>query len=221
MTDARAKLRILLADDHDVVRRGIRCLIEEREDWEVCGEARTGRESVALAASLLPHVAVLDLSMPDMNGLDAARQISRNVRDVEVLLFTVHMTEELLPQVVAAGAKGYLLKSDAARYLTAAIENLAQHRPFFSPSVSAGALDSCMRGATAKAVPRSSGLLTPREREVTRLIAEGRSNKRIATLLDLSVKTVETHRAAVMRKLGVSSIAGVVRYAVRNHLTQA
>jgi DNA-binding NarL/FixJ family response regulator len=212
------KLRILLADDHDVVRRGIRCLIEDRSDWEVCGEARTGRESVTLAAALLPHVAVLDLAMPDLNGLEAARQITKLSRDIEVLLFTVHMTEALLPEVWAAGGRGYLLKSDAAKHIMKAIECLAQHKPYFSPTVSMAAVDECARAGRASA-PRSSSALTPREREVTQLIAEGRSNKKIATLLDLSVKTVETHRAAVMRKLGVNSIAGVVRYAVRNHLT--
>lgn len=212
------KLRILLADDHDVVRRGMRCLIEERTDWEVCGEARTGREAVALAAELQPHLAVLDLAMPELNGLEAARQISKLSRETEILLFTVHMTEGLLDAVMAAGARGYLLKSDAGKHLTTAIESLSEHKPFFSPSVPAAVSDYASGGKVRAA--RSPSTLTPREREVTQLIAEGRSNKKIAFLLDLSVKTVETHRAAVMRKLGVSSVAGVVRYAVRNHLTE-
>lgn len=214
------KLRILLADDHDVVRRGIRCLLEERPDWIVCGEARTGREAVALAATLQPNVAVLDLAMPDLNGIEATRQIAKVSPETEILLFTVHMTEALLPEVVAAGARGYLLKSDAAKSIATAVESIAHHRPFFSPSVSGGAISDHARGARPANEPRATQALTPREREVTQLIAEGRSNKKIATLLDLSVKTVETHRAAVMRKLGVNSVAGVVRYAVRNHLTE-
>jgi DNA-binding NarL/FixJ family response regulator len=214
------KLRILLADDHDVVRRGIRCLLEERPDWVVCGEARTGREAVALAVTLQPNVAVLDLAMPDLNGIEATRQIAKVSPETEILLFTVHMTEALLPEIVAAGARGYLLKSDAAKSIAAAVESVAHHRPFFSPAVSAGAMGDHGRGTRQPHEPRAAHALTPREREVTQLIAEGRSNKKIATLLDLSVKTVETHRAAVMRKLGVNSVAGVVRYAVRNHLTE-
>jgi DNA-binding NarL/FixJ family response regulator len=215
------KLRILLADDHDVVRHGIKCLLEERPDWVVCGEARTGREAVALAAALQPNVAVLDLAMPDLNGIEATRQIAKVSPETETLLFTVHMTEALLPEVIAAGARGYLLKSDAAKSITTAVESVAHHRPFFSPAVSATAGSDHTRGARQTGgETRSAQALTPREREVTQLIAEGRSNKKIATLLDLSVKTVETHRAAVMRKLGVNSVAGVVRYAVRNHLTE-
>jgi DNA-binding NarL/FixJ family response regulator len=214
------KLRILLADDHDVVRRGIRCLLEERPDWVVCGEARTGREAVALAAALQPNVAVLDLAMPDLNGIEATRQITKVSSETEILLFTVHMTEALLPEVVAAGARGYLLKSDAAKSIVAAVESVAHHRPFFSPGVTGSAVGDHGRGTRQANEPRAAQALTPREREVTQLIAEGRSNKKIATLLDLSVKTVETHRAAVMRKLGVNSVAGVVRYAVRNHLTE-
>jgi DNA-binding NarL/FixJ family response regulator len=214
------KLRILLADDHDVVRRGIRGLLEERPDWVVCGEAKTGREAVALAETLQPNVAVLDLAMPDLNGIEATRQITKVSPETEILLFTVHMTEALLPEVVAAGARGYLLKSDAAKSIAAAVESVAHHRPFFSPAVSATAAAEHARGARQASEARATQALTPREREVTQLIAEGRSNKKIATLLDLSVKTVETHRAAVMRKLGVNSVAGVVRYAVRNHLTE-
>lgn len=215
------QVRILLADDHDVVRRGIRCLLEERPNWVVCGEARTGREAVACAAAMQPDVAVLDLAMPDLNGIEATRQIAKVSSKTEVLLFTIHMTEALLPEVVSAGARGYLLKSDAAQYIVAAVESVAHHRPFFSPSVSAAAIGDLSRGGARQAgEAHAAQTLTPREREVTQLIAEGRSNKKIAILLDLSVKTVETHRAAVMRKLGVNSVAGVVRYAVRNHLTE-
>jgi DNA-binding NarL/FixJ family response regulator len=214
------KLRILLADDHDIVRRGIRCLLEERPDWTVCGEAKTGREAVALATALQPNVAVVDLAMPVLNGIEATRQIAKLSPETETLLFTVHMTEALLPEVLAAGARGYLLKSDAAKYITAAVDCVAHHRPFFSPAISAAAAGHHLSGMKQVGDTARAHALTPREREVTQLIAEGRSNKKIATLLELSVKTVETHRAAVMRKLGVNSVAGVVRYAVRNHLTE-
>jgi DNA-binding NarL/FixJ family response regulator len=213
-------LRILLADDHDVVRRGIKCLIEDNPYWTVCGEARTGREAVELATALRPDVAILDLAMPELNGIEATRQITKVAPGTEILLFTIHMTEALLEEVVSAGARGYLLKSDAAQLIASAVDSVARHRPFFSPAVSAAAAGDLARGTRQHSEAHPAQALTPREREVTQLIAEGRSNKKIAILLDLSVKTVETHRAAVMRKLGVNSVAGVVRYAVRNHLTE-
>ena len=213
-------LRILLADDHDVVRRGIKGLIEDNPAWTVCGEARTGRQAVELAAALQPDVAILDLAMPELNGIEATRQIIKVAPGTEILLFTIHMTEALLDEVVSAGARGYLLKSDAAQLINSAVDSVARHRPYFSPAVSAVAHGDLARGARQHSETHPAQVLTPREREVTQLIAEGRSNKKIAILLDLSVKTVETHRAAVMRKLGVNSVAGVVRYAVRNHLTE-
>jgi DNA-binding NarL/FixJ family response regulator len=210
-------LRILLADDHDVVRRGLRQLLEEQPGWEVCGEATTGREAVEMARKMTPHVAILDLTMPELNGLEATRQIRKANPSTEVLIFTMHESEQLIREVLAAGARGYILKSDAARYIVSAVEALAQHRPFFNWKVSETILDAFLRGPAddeGTATP-----LTSREREIVQLLAEGKSNKQISSLLKISVKTVETHRAAIMRKLDAHSIVDIVRYAVRNKLT--
>lgn len=214
-------LRILIADDHDIVRSGLRSLLEQQFGWEVCGEAHTGREAVDLSGSLAPDVVVLDIAMPELNGLEATRKIREKYPTTEVLIFTMHESEELIASVLAAGARGYLLKSEAARCIVAAIETVAAHQPFFSTGVSATLLAAFLReraNPDADGNTAVDGLLTGREREVVQLLAEGRQNKEIARRLDLSVKTVETHRAAVMRKLGAASIADVVRYAVRNHI---
>lgn len=211
-------VRILLADDHDVVRHGLRHLLEAEQGWVVCGEARNGREAVALAEQLAPDIAVLDITMPELNGLDATRQIRAACPDTEVLIFTMHESEELMREVFAAGARGYLIKSDAARYIVAAVESLSRHQPFFSSQVSAAILGAFMREGAAKPSSLGDASLTPREREVLQLLAEGRRNKDIARQLDVTVKTVETHRAAVMRKIGAETVADVVRYAVRNRI---
>jgi DNA-binding NarL/FixJ family response regulator len=195
-------VRILLADDHDVVRRGLRDQLNSHESWEVCGEAADGREAVKLALKLKPDVVVLDLSMPELNGLEATRQIRRELPHTEVLIFTMHETEQLIREVLSAGARGYVLKSDAGRHLTSAVEALSHHKPFF----------------TAGSVFRT---LTDREREIVQMLAEGKSNKEIATKLSISVKTVETHRATVMRKLDINSIVELVHYAIRNQLVEA
>jgi DNA-binding NarL/FixJ family response regulator len=192
--------RILVADDHDVMRRGIRELLEEHAGWEVCSEASNGRQAVDQAITLRPDIVVLDLGMPELNGLDAARQIKKAVPRTEVLIFTMHETDQLVRDVFAAGALGYVLKSDAARHLVNAIESLAAHKPFF-------------RGDIAERV-------TAREREVVQLLAEGKTNKEVAERLGISVKTVETHRAAIMRKLELASLADLVRYAIRNNIAQ-
>jgi DNA-binding NarL/FixJ family response regulator len=214
-------VRILLADDHDVVRHGLRHLLEQQEGWTVCAEATGGRQAVALAAELRPDVAVLDVGMPDLNGLEATRQIRRASPGTEVLIFTMHESERLVREVLAAGAKGYLLKSDAARSIAAAVEALAAHRPYFNWKVSETLLDGFLRAAAAAGPDQAETAepLTPREREVAQLLAEGRSNKEVAARLDVSVKTVETHRAALMRKIGARSVVDIVRYAVRNGLT--
>ena len=212
-------VRILLADDHDVVRHGLRHLLEGERGWAVCGEARDGNEAVALAEQLHPDVAVLDITMPGLNGLEATRKIRAASPDTEVLVFTMHESEELMQEVFAAGARGYLIKSDAGRYIVAAIEALAKHQPFFSSQVSAALLGAFMREGAAKQAASGDPSLTPREREVLQLLAEGHRNKEIARRLAVSVKTVETHRAAVMAKIGAGNIADLVRYAVRNRIT--
>ena len=213
-------LRILLADDHSIVRRGLKELLEDHVGWSVCAEAATGREAVEMAVKHRPQIAVLDLSMPELNGLEATRRIRQAVPETEVLVFTMHESEELVREVLAAGARGYLLKSDAADQLVPAVESLAKHRPFFTGRISEVVLDGFLKAGGTEAPSPATQRLTSREREIVQLLAEGHSNKRIAKLLDLSVKTVETHRAAVMRKLELGSLADLVRFAIRNQIIQ-
>ena len=209
-------VRILLADDHIVVRRGLRALLETRSAFTIVAEAADGREAVKLAQEHKPDVVVLDVSLPGLNGGEATQQIRKASPTTEVLIFTMHDSDELITEVLHAGARGYLLKSEADDQMINAVLTLARHRPFFSSQVSETLLNKFNSGS-----PRQSNTLTGREREIVQLIAEGNSNKRIALMLDISVKTVETHRSAVMRKLTVRSTAELVRYAVRNKLIQA
>lgn len=211
-------LRILLADDHDIVRRGIRELLEQQPGWTVCAEADNGREAVELALEHRPQVAIIDLTMPELNGLEATRRIRQALPETQVLVFTMHDSEELLRGVLHAGARGYLLKSDAARQLVPAVESLAQRKPFFSGRVSEVLLDGFLGCERRRSNDLGTDRLTSREREVVQLLAEGKSNKDVARALDLSVKTVETHRAAVMRKLDLHSLADLVRFAIRNKM---
>lgn len=213
-------VRILIADDHEVIRRGLRGVLEQRDDWQICGEASTGRQAVELAEKTMPHVAVLDLLMPEMNGLEATRAIKKALPKTEVLIFTVHETEELIHEVLSIGARGYLMKTDASRKLVDAIEALAEHKPYFTWKVSKTMLNTYLGDATSGGVPTFNALTT-REREVLQLLAEGRGNKAVALMLNISVKTVETHRATIMKKLGIGSVAELVRYAVRNKMIDA
>src|SRR5258707_10660086 len=171
-------LRILLADDHDVVRRGLRDQLASHEGWEVCGEARDGREAVKLALALKPDVVVLDLSMPELNGLEATRQIRRDLPRTEVLIFTMHESEQLIREVLSAGARGYVLKSDAGRHLISAVEALSHHKPFFTAKVSEALLDAFLKSAAKPDEGSVFRTLTDRKREIVRILAEGKSNKR-------------------------------------------
>ena len=213
-------LRILLADDHDVVRRGLRDLLTQHEGWQVCGEATTGRQAVEMAVNLRPTIAILDLVMPQLNGLEAARQIKRIAPAVEILIFTMHESERLIREVFAAGARGYLLKSDASHHIVAAVKALVQHKPFFGWKASETMLESFLTGYGAPKNNPAKDPLTAREREIVQLLAEGNSSKKVSSLLGISVKTVDTHRATIMRKLDAHSIVDLVHYAVRNHLVQ-
>ena len=214
-------VRIIIADDHDMIRRGLRHMLEQHDGWQICGEASNGRQAVELAEKLRPNVVLLDLSMPEMNGLEATRAIRKALPQTEVLIFTVHETEELFRDVLSAGARGYLLKEDASRHIVAAVEALADHKPYFTWKVSKTMLDTYLAHGQGGQDAPAFNQLTSREREVIQLLAEGRSNKAVSALLGISVKTVETHRAAIMRKLGISSIAELVRYAIRNRVIDA
>ena len=211
-------LRILVVDDHAVVRRGVRSLLESHDGWEVCGEATTGRDAVEQSRRLRPDVVVMDLSLPELNGLDATRHILKDAPETEVLVLTMHQSEELARDVLQAGARGYVLKSDADENLIAAVESLRQHKPFLTPTVTEFVLDGYIRdGADQDA---SRGAVTAREREIIQLIAEGKSNKKAASALSISVKTIEAHRANIMRKLHLRSVSDLVRYAIRNKIVQ-
>jgi DNA-binding NarL/FixJ family response regulator len=214
-------VRILLVDDHDVVRRGLKALLQGRAGWDICGEAMTGRDAVDLARQLQPDIAIIDLMMPDLNGLETTRQIRAASQRTQVLIFTMHHNESVVHDVLKAGARGYLLKSDAERHIVTAVETLLRRQPYFSAQVSETVLEGYLRSGRHGAGEESPApRLTPREREIIQLLAEGSRNKQIAQKLGISIKTVETHRTTLMRKIGVNSIVELVRYAVRNHLTE-
>ncbi len=212
-------VRILIADDHEVVRRGVRTLLETRPEWEVCGEAAGGREAVQKAKQLKPDVVVLDIGMPDLNGLEATRQILRTVPRTEVIILTIHDSEQVIHDVLDAGARGYVLKSDAGRDLVTAVETLRQHKPFLTHRVSERLLQDYLgKGAVNDRQAAARRLLTPREREIVQLLAEGKTNKEVASSLSISPKTAETHRSNIMHKLGLHSVSELVRYAIRNRI---
>jgi DNA-binding NarL/FixJ family response regulator len=215
-------LRILIADDHDLMRRGVKTLLESHPGWEVCGEAKTGREAVAKGEELKPDIAVLDISMPDLNGVEAARRIRKTSANTEILILSMHYSDQLIREIVDAGVRGYIVKSDSDRDLIIAVETLAKHQPFFTPHATEVILGSFNTGGPVKEVPELiRDRLTSREREIVQLLAEGKSSKEVAASLGISVKTAETHRANVMRKLELHSVSELVRYAVRNQIIEA
>jgi len=209
-------VRILIADDHDVVREGIRALIEEHEGWSICSEAVTGREAVLKATLARPDLVILDVGMPEMNGLEAARQIHRAVPTAKILALTVHEVQQLAEEFVEAGASGYLLKADTGSMLVEAVNTLLHGGTYFSKRLHGTSADLDGADHTPARTP-----LTRREREVLQLLAEGKSNKEIGIALRISTKTAETHRARLMAKLHVHSIAELVRYAIRNQIVEA
>jgi DNA-binding NarL/FixJ family response regulator len=216
------KLRILLADDHEIVRRGLCALLQRHEGWEVCGEATDGREAVEKAKQLNPDVVIVDIGMPNLNGLDATRRLLQHDPNFKVIVLTVTDADQVIREALDAGARGFVLKSDAARDLVSAIEALQSKRMFFTPRVNdlllAGFLEK--GHAVSKSQPPTLPTLTAREREITQLLAEGRSSKEAASLLNLSTKTVETHRSNIMRKLSLHSIRDLVVYAIKNKIIQ-
>jgi len=210
-------LRILIADDHAVVRAGLRSLLESHSGWEVCAEAPDGRDALEKATKLKPDVAVLDIGMPLLNGVEATRRIRASSPSTEILILTMHESDDLVQQVVEAGARGYILKDDADRVLLAAVDAVRQHRPYFSTRVSTPPVDDLPSADPARTRLR----LTPREREILQLLAEGKSNKEVASLLGISVNTAEAHRANIMLKLNLHSLAELVHYAIRNNIINA
>ena len=215
-------VRILVADDHDIFRRGLKDLLTAHPGWEVVGEAKTGREAVALAEQLQPEIVVMDISMPDLNGLEASRRIHKAFPKIGILILTLHFSDQLLANIIEAGARAYIMKSDAARDLISGVEALTTKRTFFT-AAAAGLLlhgfskDQPVEGAESRVLSR----LTSREREIVQLLAEGKSSKEVAVALGISVKTVETHRVNIMRKLEIHSVSEVVRYAVKNQIIEA
>jgi DNA-binding NarL/FixJ family response regulator len=216
-------VQILLADDHEVVRKGLRALLEAQPGWKVIAEATDGREAVEKARDMHPDVAIVDIGMPCLNGLEATRQIVKKAPRTRVLVLTMHDTNPLIQQVVKAGARGYVLKSDVASDLVSAVDALCRDQTFFTSKVSQIILDRYVGKAegTENPHPDEDSPLTPREREVVQLLAEGKSSKEVASVLGISVKTAETHRINLMRKLDCHSVAEVVRYAVRNLIAEA
>jgi DNA-binding NarL/FixJ family response regulator len=206
--------RILVADDHGVVRRGVRSLLEGHPRWKVCGEATDGKDAVTKARQLRPDVVIMDITMAPMNGLDATREILRVRPKTKVLILTMHESEQVVREVLSAGAQGYILKSDADRDLVRALETLEDGKPFFTSKVSQMVLDAYLHRRSSQEA-QAGGRLTPRQREVVQLLATGKSNKEVAAALSISVKTAETHRNTIMHKLKFGSFSDLVRYAVR------
>ena len=209
--------RILIVDDHDAIRRGVRQLLETEPYYQVVGEAANGREGLEVARQVRPDIAILDYSIPELNGLDLSHALKREFPRIEILLYTMHDREEIIMNVLRAGVRGFVLKSDTEQHLVAALDALSIRRPYFSGAISDTLLEQFL-DSKPHALASS---LTHREREVVQHVAEGRINKEIAARLNISVKTVETHRASAMRKLKLKTTADLVRYAVRNQLTQS
>jgi two-component system response regulator NreC len=215
------KIRVLIADDHTLVRQGLRMMIQPQQDMEVVGEASNGREAVERAAELDPDVVLMDLSMPIMNGLDAARHIIKTNPRIGVLILTMHLNEEYVFQALGAGAKGYIIKESSSEELIKAVRSVYRHETYIDPRIPREVIDQYIRRANqhdTSGAPKD--ILTPREREVLKLIAEGKSNKEIAQILDLSVKTVDVHRTNLMKKLNIHDVATLVKFAIKKGLIQ-
>jgi DNA-binding NarL/FixJ family response regulator len=214
-------LRILLADDHDLTRAGLRYLIEKQKDWSVCGEASSGRLAVELAEEFRPDIAILDMSMPELNGVEATRQILKKLPRTKILIYTMHETERIIVEALDAGASGIVLKSDAGENIVSAVETLVRGRRFFTPHVAETVVEAYFaKKAGGARDPDDQVVLTAREHEVIQLLAEGKSNKEVADRLNISTRTAEGHRAEIMKRLKIGSLAELIRYAVRNGIVQ-
>jgi DNA-binding NarL/FixJ family response regulator len=212
------EVSILIADDHELLRRGLESVLSEMKHWTIVGQADNGREAVALATQLRPEVVVMDITMPELNGLEATRQILASVPETRVLVLSVHESEQLVREVLAAGAQGYLLKSDAGRELVVAIQALLENKPYFTSRVAQMVLQGFLSSAAPEGNSAEPSRLSAREREIVQLLAEGKTTKEVASVLGISVKTAETHRTNIMRRLGFQSVVQLVRYAIRNEM---
>jgi len=214
-------MRILIADDHDIIRRGLKALLASHAGWEICAEAKTGREAVNLAEGTRPDIVVMDISMPELNGLEAARRIHKLMPKTEILILSVHFSDQLVRDILDVGARAYIMKSDADRDLVAAIEAIANRRSFFTSKAAEMMLNTGTNnhpGSDLETVRKNR--ITSREREIIQLLAEGKSSKEAAVTLGISVKTAETHRANIMRKLELHSVSELVLYAVKNNIVE-
>jgi DNA-binding NarL/FixJ family response regulator len=212
---AQQPAQILLADDHETVRRGLRAMIESRREWQICAETADGRTAVQLAQELKPQLVIMDVRMPELNGIEATRQIVRTTRS-PVLMLTMHESEQFIHEALAAGARGYILKSDAGREMLAAVEAVLNGLTFFTTPMAARIYEAEFHDPRLRASARRRSTLTPREREILQLLAEGRKNREVAAALKITVKTAETHRSRIMTKLKLETVAELVRYAIRN-----
>jgi len=214
-------LRILLADDHKVVRHGTRALLSKIPEWEIIGEVDNGRDAVAQTEKLKPDIVILDIGMPQLNGLDATRQIKKISPQTEVLIFTAHEPEEIVHDVFDSGARSYIMKTDAADHLIEALKALSEHKPFFTSRISEIVFARYTNGTKNIESTPDKSRITDREREIVQLLAEGKTSKEVAAVLGISVRTVETHRAAITKKLGLKSFSELIRYAIRNNIVEA
>jgi DNA-binding NarL/FixJ family response regulator len=213
-------VRILIVDDHLIVRRGLRSFLKSYARWQVCGEAARGNEAVTKAKQLRPDIVLLDINMPDLDGLQAARQMLKVVPKTKILMFTMYRSEQVLREALRAGARGYVLKSDADRELLSALAAMDRNEPFFTTQVSQLILEGCLRVGSGPLEKRSRKTLTTRQEEIVRLLADGLSNKEVAGALEISVKTVEAHRTNIMRKLDLHAFSELVRYAMRQQIVR-
>jgi DNA-binding NarL/FixJ family response regulator len=215
------KLRILIADDHGLVRRGAREVLHSRRGWRVVGEAVNGREAVEKAKLLKPDVAVVDIGMPELDGVEVAREIRETVPNTKVLVLSMHESDQMVRRALDAGARGYLLKSDLTECLAKAVEAVAEGKRFLTPKVSEIVLEGFLKTSSQHQHRRAGPRTTPRELEIIRLLAEGKTNKEIAAQLGITVRTVESHRAKIMLKLGLHSLAELIHYAMRHGIISA
>jgi DNA-binding NarL/FixJ family response regulator len=219
MTENLKKLRIVVADDHELVRRGIRDLLQIQRGWNVVGEAANGREAVDKVRRLKPDIAILDITMPDMDGLEATRQIREAADVTQVLILSMHESDQMVRRVLEAGARGYVLKSDMAMHLIKAVKDVSHGKISLTPKVSEIVLEGFLKvGEESKQPAPPRARPTPREREIIRLLAEGKANKEIASALGITVRTVETHRARIMMKFGFHCLSDLIHYAIRSKM---